>query len=204
MNVATAGIEELIWIVVGIFWVIAQIAGGAAKKKKASPFRGNPQDEPRPATDKVGEPAENPPVLSEVEGFANLMQKLAGVQEIKAPKPQWIEEPSPVDAVSPPRSIPVQNAVGTPRLQKKTPASVAPPITNVAEVDIRPTMSSFRSVMPAMKLPSMKMSFQTSEKSTAISPMLGNIINPADKRTLRRAMLSHIIFSPPKALEGMK
>ena len=34
--------------------------------------------------------------------------------------------------------------------------------------------------------------------------MLGNIINPADKRTLRRAMLSHIIFSPPKALEGMK
>ena len=194
-TIVQAGAEELIWIVVGVFWVIAQIAGGAAKKKMAP-------SQPPSENEGGGKTPEDPPVLSNVEGFADLMRKLSGVQEIKASP----HSSSPVDAVSPTRSHPVQNAVRTPHLQKEKPTPIpkAPPVGAIAEVDVRPTMSSFRNIMPAMKLPSMKMSFQTSEKSNGISPMLGNIINPADKQMLRRAMLSHIIFSPPKALEGLK
>jgi hypothetical protein len=62
-------------------------------------------------------------------------------------------------------------------------------------------MKAFRNTLPAMKLPAMTLRFQPLEKSGAKVPNLANVINPADKRTLRRAMLSHIIFSPPKALE---
>ncbi len=196
-HVVQAGAEELIWIVVGVFWVIAQIAGSATKKKTAPP---------RQATDQNGEP----PALSEVEGFADLMRKLSGAQEFKIPTPT-----EPVE-------IPVKTArserLAPPRTSKATGRATPPaepnrmemlknprkPTEEIAEVDIRPTMSSFKSAMPAMKLPSMKMSFQPSEKSTGKVPILGKIINPSDKSTLRRAMLSHIIFSPPKALEEVK
>ena len=183
-HVVQAGAEELIWIVVGVFWVIAQIAGGAAKKKMAPS---------RPAEEREG--GEAP-----VDPFAELMRKLSGVQEFEAPAPKT------VDAVSPPRPHPARNAVRTPHLQeeKPTPIPKMPPVAEIADVDIRPTMSSFKSAMPAMKLPSMSLSFQGSEKSTGNVPRLGKIIDPADKSTLRRAMLSHIIFSPPKALEGLK
>ena len=212
-HVVKAGAEELIWVVVGIFWVIAQIAGGAAKKKKAPPLRQSPQGEP------------------EGDSFSDLMRKLSGVQEFKIPEP-----PEPVEqaagAVSPPRSHPVQNAVRTPHLRKKPPVQKSTPVVDlssvalakeeeierIAEVDIRPTMSAFRNTLPSMKLPSMKMSFQTSDprysesafgdaerpKSTRSVSKIGKIINPSDKQSLRRAMLSHIIFSPPKALEEMK
>jgi len=137
-HVVQAGAEEFIWIVVGVFWVIAQIAGGAAKKKMAPP---------RPVTDEDGE-QEEPPALSNVEGFADLMRKLSGVQEIKIPqppKPQWVEKPP----------APVSEVLPTP-----TPSSKASPVEEVAEVDIRPTMNSFKAAMPAMKLPSMKMSYE--------------------------------------------
>jgi len=196
MNVATAGFEELIWVVVGIFWVIAQIAGGAAKKRKPAP---------RPVSDGNHKPADDP--------FANLMSKLAGVQEFKAPtppKPQWIEEPSPADAGPPPRSVPVQNAEGTPRLQKETPVPSLKPINPpVAEVDIRPTMSAFRNSLPAMKLPSMKLHFQCAphhDRDVDSGKDIGRAarLDLSTLKARRRAMLSHIIFSPPKALEGSK
>ena len=190
-TIVKAGAEELIWVVVGVFWVIAQIVGGAAKKKKGPS---------RPLEERSdGEVPADP--------FADLMRKLTGVQEIKAPPPpRSIEraELPPVDAVSPPRSLHVQNAVRTPHLQEETaaPAPTTTPVEAIAEVNIRPTMSSFQSAMPAMKLPSMKMSFQPSGKSTGTSPMLGKIINPSDKQSLRRAMLSHIVLGKPRGLES--
>jgi len=197
-HVVQAGAEELIWIVVGLFWVIAQIAGGAAKKKRPPPS---------PIDDEDREAPDDP--------FADLMRKLSGVQEFKIPEPPGPPRSELRSATGEPQEQFVPENPWTPEeigtLPDAKPLNRKPvtlePVTepvDVPEVDIRPTMSSFRSVMPSMKLPSMKLSFQTSEKSTKISPMLGNIINPSDKRTLRRAMLSHIIFSPPKALEGMK
>ncbi len=187
-TIVQAGAEELIWIVVGIFWVIAQIAGGAAKKKRAS-------SRPPPENEGGGKAPEDP--------FADLMRKLAGVQEIKAPDLPRSELRSATGA--PPKTV---DAVRTPHLREEipvpkpapTPKPIPKPV-EVAEVDIRPTMSSFRSVMPAMKLPAMKLSFQPSGKSTEISPILGNIINPADKSTLRRAMLSHVVLGKPRGLD---
>jgi len=186
MNVATAGVEELIWIVVGIFWVIAQIAGGAAKKKTPPP---------RPVTDKEGEPEENP--------FADLMRKLAGVQEFKIPEPPGAAR-IPVKTARSKRLAPPKTSKSIGRATPPAEPNRAEPVIEIAEVNIRPTMSAFRNTLPSMKLPSMKLSFQTSGKSTVISPALGEIVNPSDKQTLRRAMLSHIILSPPKALEGPK
>ncbi len=175
-----AGAEEFIWIVVGIFWVIAQVAGGALKKKMPAA---------RPVTDEDGEPEENPPVLSHVEGLTDLMRKLGVAQEIKAPAPQKPAAPRKGE----------MHLAPTPA-KKTTPTPKAPVIAEIAEVDIRPTMNSFKSAMPSMKLPSMKMSFQPSEKSARNVPSLGSIINPRDKSTLRRAMLSHIVLGKPRGL----
>jgi len=188
-HVVQAGVEELIWVVVGIFWVIAQIAG-ASKKKKTPPQSINHENE-------------HPSAPVDGDGFADLLRKLSGVQEIKAPTPPRAEA-APMRAARSERLAPPTEPGFTGRATPPVEPTRIEPVTEIAEVDIRPTMSSFRSIMPAMKLPSMKMSFRPSEESTATSPMLGQIIDPADKQTLRRAMLSHIIFSPPKALEKMK
>ncbi len=192
-HVVQAGAEELIWIVVGVFWVIAQIAGGAAKKKRTPP---------RPVS---GDENHEPSVPSRVEGaedpFANLMRKLAGVQEFKIPTPPEPVE-MPVKAARSERLAPPKTSKSISRATPPAEPHRAEPAIEVAEVDIRPTMSSFRSAMPVMKLPAMKLSFQPSGKSSGNVPILGKIINPADKQTLRRAMLSHIVLGKPRGLES--
>ncbi len=187
MNIIKAGAEEFIWIVVGIFWVIAQIAGGAAKKKM----------NPRLATEEENG-GEAP-----VDPFAELMRKLVGVQEINSPAPPKPVE-IPIKAARSERFAPPETSKPIDEATPPAEPNRAEPVTQVAEVDIRPTMNAFKTAMPSMKFPSMSLNFQGSEKSTGNAPILGKIIDPADKSTLRRAMLSHIIFSPPKAFDGMK
>ena len=188
-HVVKAGAEELIWIVVGIFWVIAQIAGSS--KKKMAP--------PRPRNNDEGEQTVEDP-------FADLMSKLSGVQEFKIPEPPKPVEKT-VDAVSPPRPQPTQkNAVRTPRLQKETPVPKPEPAIEIAEVDVRPTMNAFRNSLPAMKLPSMKLHFQCAphhDRDVDSGKDIGRIdrLGLKDRATFRRAMLSHIILGKPKAME---
>lgn len=187
-----AGAEGLIWLIVGVFWVIAQIAGGAAKKKMPT----------QPLSDDE-ESGETP-----VDPFAELMRKLAGVQEFNIPAP-----PEPVEL--PEAAWDSDEIAALPDLSRRseTKADLQPlrreplppiiEISKIEEVDIRPMMQSFRSILPAMRLPSMRLSFQTLEKSGGKVPILGKTLNPDDRQSVRRAMLSHIIFSPPKALEKM-
>ncbi len=137
MNTTQAGAEEFIWIVVGIFWVIAQIAGGALKKKTPAEL---------PGTDANREPKEHPRADLIRKGEVNLAQ-------IHRAQPH------------------------------RTPAA-----------DIRPTI----------KPPSINSYFQCLENPAKNNPTLEKTIKPLNKSTLRRAMLSHIILSPPKALEGLK
>lgn len=189
-HLVKAGAEDLVWVVVGIFWMIAQIAGNAAKKKRAVS---------RPTSDKKEAPTDNP--------FSDFMQKLVDAQETK---PQPTPQPSASFETNK-RSPEVVSSQTTlhreaPPILKATPPQQDQPIPQKTAVEdptvtAHPTLSTFSRAMPAMKLPSMAMHFQTSEKSTAGSPLLKSIIHPADKQSLRRAMLSHIIFSPPKALE---
>ncbi len=187
-TIVKAGAEGLIWLVVGIFWVIAQIAGGAAKKKM-------PQ-QPLSENEEEGE--------APVDPFAELMRKLAGVQEFNIPAP-----PEPVelpDAAWDPDEIDALPDIQPLQDIQPLPLEILPPVmasSKLEEVDIRPTMRSFRNTLPAMRLPSMRLNFQPLEKSDGKVPTLGKTLNPDDRQSVRRAMLSHIIFSPPKALEKM-
>lgn len=174
-----------IWLIVGIFWVVAQLAGAAAKKQP-----------PRPAeTD--DESGDTP-----VDPFAELMRKMAGARTVEVPKPEYDNEPEyeeeqEADLAATERMPDIEPLRREVRGQTDPP----PAMDELPEIAIRPKMSAFRNRVPAIKLPAMNMSFQGLETSVKNVPNLGNILNPADKASLRRAMLSHIIFSKPKALE---
>jgi len=183
-TIIKAGTENWVWIIVGIFWVIAQIAG--ASKKKKQPLR--------PVSDEVDDASEEP--------LAHLMRKLAGV-------PVEFSEPSPVDATPPSRFPDLRNSIDAtpPSHRQQTPAPISQESEPVVEpmeapaVNLRPTMSAFRNTLPTLKLPAIKLNIQGPEKTSSHLPSLSNLIKPGDQRALRRTMLSHIVFSPPKALE---
>lgn len=193
MILAAIDLDALIPLIVGVFWVVAQIAG-AVKKKSAPPFKANPQDgsgKPRPAPETAeGEAPEDP--------FADLMRKLGGVQEFKVPVPPEPvgrpAEPARPEGLAPPIKPEV---IG--RAMPPAEPNLSEPV-DVPGVDIRPTMKSFKTAMPSMKLPAMR--FQGLGKSSRGFPKAGKIIDPSDQQTLRRAILGHIILGKPKAMEG--
>lgn len=171
----------IVWLIVGVFWVIAQIAGAAAKKNQP----------PRPVAgeEETGTPSADP--------FAELMRRMAGAEEslIEQPKAVFIPE-------TPWKKGDIEALPDIKPLRREVPAPepVIKPV-KAPEIDIRPKMSAFRSSVPSIKLPAMNLSFQGSETSVRKSSDLGKILNPSDRNSIRRAMLSHIIFAPPKALE---
>ena len=190
---------DLLWVVVGIFWLIAQVAGAAAKKKRATPRT------PARPTDK---PPSDP--------FSDLMKKLSGIEEFKIPSaPEFQEEPAEILSVKRPHTDepsaqpqPIRPATKTSYQPGRTvlPASTssAKSVSDRSDVEPLPTMNAFNNAMPAMKLPSMSLRFHASKTSADPSSALQKILQPEDKQSLRRAMLSHIIFSPPKAFEEIK
>ena len=190
-TVVKADAEFVIWLIVGLFWVVAQIAGSKGKKKAP----------PRPPS-KEGKGGEAP-----VDPFAELMRKLSGVQEFKIPTPP---EPEPLERAEPLLRKGEMHLAPTPS-PKPAPAlpPVVEPVAKIAEVDIRPTMSAFRNTLPAMRLPAMRLHFQCAPHHDRDVDS-GKDIGRADylelhgRKNLRRAMLNHIIFSKPKALEGTK
>lgn len=203
-TIVKADAEFVIWIIVGIFWVIAQIAGNAGKKKTKS--RPQPEGE-----EKTEAPSD---LLSE------LMRRLSGVQEFKIPTPPepkktsrspqtWDPEIAKKYGLhtertpSPPKVVPL-------RKQKAPPATAphparkpvpAPQPVEVQEEMVRPTMQSFRSAMPSIQFPTIKMNVQS-----AIHPDRKGIgragrLELKNRKNLRRAMLNHIILGKPKGLE---
>jgi hypothetical protein len=192
----TVKAEGLIWLIVGVFWVIAQIAGAAAKKNQPRPPQSDTDEQNEPAPDSITE----------------LLRKMAGVNEFRVEPPEFIEEPKetvvnpvlsrqsrsrtknpwkPGDIEALPDMMPLRRMVTEP--------TAAAPV--LPQLDARPKMSAFRNSIPSIKLPTMNMSFQGSATSVQKAPNLGKFLNLSDKNSLRRAMISHIIFSPPKALE---
>ncbi|MCC7300094.1 MAG: hypothetical protein IT583_03330, partial [Verrucomicrobia bacterium] len=132
-----------------------------------------------------------------------MLRKMAGVDEFRIEPPERVEEavkPQKPAAVSRGRtsSVDVSSLPDIKPLQRRI---VIPEAVEVQTVDLRPKMSAFRQSVPAIKLPAMNLSFRGSETSVQNAPNLGKILNSADRNSIRRAMLSHIIFSPPKALE---
>lgn len=173
--------EGLIWLIVGVFWVIAQIAGAAAKKNQPRPLGTDSESEEVP-----GDP------------FAEMLRKMAGAQPIEETKP----DPTPVFVPQPPRRrIDIEKLPDMKPFRREplSPEPVAKAI-KMPEADLRPKMSAFRNSVPSIKMPAMNLSFHGSETSVKNVPNLAKILNSTDKTSVRRAMLGHIIFSPPKAL----
>ena len=196
----------LVWLVVGVFWVIAQIAGAAAKK-----------NQPRPPPSDTGE--ENAPPADPI---TELLRKMAGVQEFRIEPPEFVEKPA-VKTFTPQPVRRSEVRTKSPRepglsrrngmtaddiealpdikpLQRAAPGPSAPSPVQ-PRIDAHLKMSAFRNSVPTIKLPTLNLSFQGSATSIQNAPNLGKILSPSDKSSLRRAMLSHIIFSPPKAME---
>lgn len=207
-EIIKAGADDLVWLVVVIFWVIAQIAGASAKNKKTGK-RPAPQD------------AES---RTPVDPFAELLSKLAGVQEFKTPEPEetpdYPSEWNVTEESSRPSEPPKIISRSTPRdIEKPLKTDALPGIEpprrtrrqheremlseDSPQVDIRPTMNAFRSSMPAMRMPPMnlRIGLPSYSESSNGREGLGDELHLKNKKALRRAMLSHIIFSPPKALE---
>lgn len=178
-----------IWLIVGIFWVVSQLAGAAAKKKQP----------PRPV--RPGNDSETPPE----DPFAELLRKLGEAQRMEAPKPVYeelTEEPEPLPVPQPVRHVRnIENLPDIQPLRHEEPAPEPEPKPPQVEIPVRPTMKSFRNSFSAMKLPAVNLSFQGLEKTGGKVPTIGRVIGTDGRQSLRRAMLSHIVFSPPKALE---
>lgn len=187
---------SLIWLIVGAFWVIAQVAGAAAKKNQPRPPASNTGEESEPAGDSITE----------------LLRKMAGVQEFRAEPPELTEEPeettfAPVllrqsgsRTKNPWKPGEIEALPDIKPLRRAVPEPPAPVMVQ-PKIDAHLKMSAFRNSIPSIKLPAMNLSFQGSATSVQQVPNLGKILTPSDKNSIRRAMLSHIIFSPPKALE---
>jgi len=188
-HIVKADAPGFIWLIVGVFWVIAQIAGAAAKKNQ--PMR------PPVADNEPGETTDDP--------FAELLRKMAVAKPLRVEPPKFEEKPGPSrrNAI---KASDIEALPDIEPLRRETmgQAEMRPAPIDVPKIDIRPKMSAFRSSVPTIRLPAMNLSFQGSETSVRNVPNLGNILNPSDKNSLRRAMLSHIIFSPPKAIEGQR
>ena len=211
-HISTAGPDVFIMFIIGAFWVIAQIAGAAAKKKQARPLSSDDDDL-----------RTNPP-----DPFADLMRTLASKQEFQqTTAPEFTETPEPEELIEPYRPwektavadmpapalrvappvppIPLRMPLEPP-VVPHTPPEPTPPPSKESPIDlggihISPSMTAFRNSLPAMRLPTLRQHFQRMETAGTSTPILQSLINPSDPKTLRRAMLSHIIFSPPKALE---
>lgn len=218
-TIVKAAMEDLIWVVIGLFWLVAQIAGAAAKKKQ--PPR------PRPS---------RPPEKSDDDPFADLMRQLGGAPKFEPPKPEeelrFEEEP----VATPWQPEPVAHTVQTdfdpygrddealPDIEPiHSAASIeeanVEPIQEIASIPVpkkmtedlpdetmRPKMSHFRSGIPVIKMPSIPSMNLTvdvpsySEASTGRQG-IGRELRLQNRRSLRKAMLSHLIFSKPRALD---
>lgn len=176
-------------VIVGLFWVIAQIAGAAAKKKSAPTRPVFDNEEDRPTT-------EDP--------FADLMRKLSGGQEFNVTQPSGPHPALEKPAESPPPLWNTDQIDDRPKPQPAIlePKPVTPPVEIPSMPEPLPSMSAFSRSMPSFKMPTMDLNFQTLEKTGGNVPTFGKLIDPADQQSVRRAMLSHIIFSKPKAMEG--
>lgn len=212
-DMVKADAEGLIWLVVGVFWVIAQIAGAAAQKKRTGQ---------RPAG-AAGTPS------APADPFAELLRKMAGGQRFDVPRPEEQELPEFLEAGlqeeeeedSPwkraaalrnemlakqnadlPEMMPLQR--GPLSQGELYPAQVSVP-TEIPEIDIRPKMSAFRASVPSMKLPlmSLRIDMPSFAESSAGRQGTGGRLDLLNRATLRRAMLHQIVFNPPKALEPL-
>lgn len=203
-----ASTEGLIWLVVGVFWIIAQIFQSAAQKKQKEQ-----KEQGRKEGDRDDESFDVPPAAAE--SFADLVRRLSGEQERFVEPPEWIEAEDEQMPASEPVAVRSQAAWSRSELEqlpdiepaKRARISVLTPKPREPSVDVaqhlRPKLSDFRTGTSMIKLPSMILRMSSPTLSTSASDRSRNATAPnlRDRRVLRRAMLGHVILDKPRALQ---
>jgi len=198
---ADGGGEMLLWLVVGIFWVIAQIAG--AGKRKARPGQREAQREELNRIAREGEAEAERNEETDIDPFSDLMRKLAGEQPRPVPVQPVREKPKPIP---PPPSTGTQHAPAPkpatrlPRSELRSATGVEPAKTEAIDVEAPAKQKGSSLAMPSMKLPLIRAGFQSIDQSGAGFPRIIRELDLTGRNALRRAMLSHIIFEKPKGL----
>jgi len=189
------GFEMLIWVLVGLFWIFGQIAEAkkrAARKAALDTAPPSPPKNPEP----VGRPDRPAPVLrtvnpqKEIEAF---LRSLTGGLPPETPQP--IEKKPPVPLKK--REHPKVSIAPRPRQQAQPAAQPEDFYSQpAAETFNAPPVSSLLMMkMPRTSVPIMK--------STAFAPAAHNgpPFRIHGRHAVRRAMLHHLVFSPPVSLE---
>ncbi|MFA5688710.1 MAG: hypothetical protein WC959_06145 [Kiritimatiellales bacterium] len=200
-----AAMEDFIWIVIALLWGVVQLAAGAAKKKRQEnqSARSTPQSAPEKQADPFAE------MLKKLAGITDLEEVDSDDEEIESGSyapPEYKPAPETVKSAfvskSPWTSGDIKKLPDIKPLLREIPKPAPMPApVEIPKIDVHPTMSQFRSSIPAIKLPAMNLCFLNGNSAGGKSSAGKKLISSSDRPALRRAMLSHIIFSKPKALE---
>jgi hypothetical protein len=205
VHVAASGAEMLIWLIVGIIWLVFQ--GLAAANKKKSP----PDDETRPTPS---------PRRDEVQGdeLRELIETLTGrkppmqADEDEEEEPPALPRPAPKPVVvrkvtlPPPRVVQAQRRAGAP---VPPPVPAPPPVPQpvvepVPVMDAHLVFAQAAMTREALRLaPLLKMKWPRSEfqrlggaaKRTSTATRLKRQL--LGHAALRQAMVSRIVLGPP-------
>ena len=209
---AGGGADALVWIILAIFWVVAQVISKAARRLPPSKPQSPPRPQPRGA------------VPSELQDFLNSLAQLQSGpiepppldtplrpipygQTVAPPPPPQPHQPQPqtrrkhkqkapkhvdpvIEEVLPPTPAAPQSLaeVSFDSRVEALPRAVTAQRTDTARQFLAATEKAFR-----MKMPTMTPGGQHRKPSPLLQKML------TGKAALRQAMLSRIVLGPPKA-----
>jgi len=213
---AGGGAEAVIWIVLAVFWVIAQLISRAARRLPPTRPQSAPRPQPRQAVPselqeflnsiaelqreeqrQQGQPAAAPPPLDVPMRPIPYGQTAAAVAAQPPPTQQFKRKQKgkqhpktaparPGNAVGPEPAASAPEAV--PWQPRMSSSSTAQQRTDTARQFLAATESAFK-----MKMPTMTPGGQHRKPSARLQKIL------TGKEALRQAMLSRIVLGPPKA-----
>jgi hypothetical protein len=188
IHVAASGLEGLIWLVVGIIWLVFQGLANAAKKKAP------PAPRPTPTAEQSEQPFGNEwrDLIETLTGQKNELQgKEEAVPTLPPPAParatQFSRQPAPTRRATPPPVLPLP-------AQWAAEAGQSPAIT--AQL---PTTQIHWRVAPLLRMkwprsPLGNLSVTAATRAGHTSPLHRRLMGAA---ALRQAMVSRIVLGPP-------
>jgi hypothetical protein len=171
--------EGFLWLILGIFWVVAQIASSAKKKQPVAPPEGVP-------------PA---PARSLTELLRRMAEETTTQQKEVRPEP-WLPPDTYEEAPQPPQA-PLPQFVPEP-VVLRTIQEPAPPV--LIAPGAHPKLTDFRNSVPSIRLPVMSLSFNSAidRQTSAKNAPARALLRGGGKETLRRAVLCQLILDRPK------
>lgn len=185
---ADVDIEGIIWLVIIVIWVLAQMLNAARNAQKKRDQRGSV---PAPRGDSERQEPKPPPV-----SLPDFLEDILQQQQPKPVKPKRRKPPVPV------RSD-YQKLKPIPRKSKASDTTV-PAADEACYYDHKQQsdfimstgMESFK--LPIVRLPSLKncLSMTKTKRKSRMN------LNLRDRASFKRAVISRTVLGPPKALQG--